>query len=420
MNVRLRRAAVRALPALPALCLSGALLGAQAAPKIPIRTLAPSAVVSKDSVGPVIVVRELSDRSVIVNDLQSRRVLMFDNKLAGARSVIDTIGGTDPGAAAKVQAWANTLIPYAGDSTLFVDRATQSLMVLDPKGKMARMMSLPRPGDFVTIGSNGEAGEPGFDSKGRLVYHGLPVRPAPVRDAERPWLPPIPVQVDTAPIVRADLDTRKIDTLTQVRLNISTPFKKLDVDNEGNAIMHMYVNPLGVDDPWALLSDGTIAVLSVQDYHINWVDPDGTKRSSPKMPFDWKRLDRQRIVDSLAPRLEQLNAQPTITMNTPSGPRTGRRQYEFLPPEKFGDYEQPVQTGALKADRKARLWILPRTSLSATGGGLLYDVVNRKGELVERVQFPKGYVLAGFGEGDTVYVLHLEGNKGTLERTTVK
>ncbi|HYW30181.1 MAG TPA: hypothetical protein VE869_01660 [Gemmatimonas sp.] len=422
MNIAgLLRAAVCALPA----TLIGSFssnAGAQPAPKIPIRTLAPSTAVSKDSVGPVLAVRALPDGNVMVNDPANRRVVLFDNKLATQKVVIDTIGGTEPDAAAKVVQWANTLIPYGPDSSLYVDRATQSLMVIDARGKVARMMSLPRPGDFVTIGAGGEAGHPGFDSKGRFVYHGLPIRPRPQPDAERPWLPPIPVQVDSAPIVRADLDTRKIDTLTSVKLNIGAPYKKLEVDAEGNAIMRMYVNPLGVDDPWALLSDGTIAVLSVHDYHINWVDPDGTRRSTPKMPFDWKRItdtDRQRIIDSLAPQLERMNNVAPRTMNTPSGPRTAKQQFEFLPPEKFGDYEQPIQTGAMKADLDNRLWIVPRTSLSAKGG-LLYDVINRKGEIVERVQFPGGYVLAGFGESGVLYVVRLNGQKGILERTTVK
>jgi hypothetical protein len=107
------------------------------------------------------------------------------------------------------------------------------------------------------------------------------------------------------------------------------------------------------------------------------------------------------------------------TMNTPSGPRTARQQFEFLPPEKFGDFEQPVQTGAVKSDLDARLWTLPKTSLGAKDG-LLYDVINRKGEIVERVQFPAGYVLGGFGEHGVLYVIHMNGRKGTLERTTVK
>jgi hypothetical protein len=50
----------------------------------------------------------------------------------------------------------------------------------------------------------------------------------------------------------------------------------------------------------------------------------------------------------------------------------------------------------------------------------LYDVINRKGEIESRVQFPPGYVLAGFGEKGVVYVMKLQGNRGLLERTTVR
>lgn len=377
---------------------------------------------SRDSVGPVTAIRELSNGSVLLNDPYTRRVLLFDAKLTSAKVVIDTIGGTEPGAPAKVQAPALTLIPYLGDSTLYADRVSQSLLVLDADGKVARVMSVPRPSDIGMMAQWGEAGIPGVDGKGRLVYHGLFTAKPPIRDAERPWLPPIPQQVDSSPVVRADFDTRRIDTLVALKNNLGAPFKSLDVDNEGNAVMHMYVNLLGVDDQFAVLSDGTAAVLSVHDYHLEFADPDGTRRTGPKMPFDWRRLtdaDKQRMRDSLSPELERRNSVAPRTMNTPSGPRTARQQFEFLPPEKFGDYEQPVQTAAMRADRDARLWILPRTSLNAKGG-LLYDVINRKGEIESRVQFPPGYVLAGFGEKGVVYVMKLSGNRGLLERTTVK
>src|SRR6476646_7480217 len=87
-----------------ALLVSSVHLAAQPAPAIPIRTLAPSTAVSKDSVGPVLVVRALSNGNILVNDLASRRVLWFDATLGRSRVVIDTSGGTGPDAPAKVQA----------------------------------------------------------------------------------------------------------------------------------------------------------------------------------------------------------------------------------------------------------------------------------------------------------------------------
>jgi len=404
------------------LLVAGGQLAAQQAVKIPIRTLAPSTAISKDSVGPVVAVRALSNGNILVNDLLTRRVLWFDATLARSRVVIDTSGGTGPDAPAKVQVPAATLIRYLGDSTLYADRVAQSLWVLDVNGKVARVMSIPRPSDIGMIAQGGESGIPGLDGKGRLVYHGQFASRPPIRNPDRPWLPPIPVQIDSSPIVRADFDTRKIDTLMLLKLNFGAPFKKLEEDNDGNVIMRMYVNLLGVDDQFATLSDGTAAVLSIHDYHIEWTDPDGTRRSTPKMPFDWRPLtetDKHRMMDSVRPELDRRNSVRPITINTPNGPRTGRQQFEFLPLDKFGDFEQPIQTGALMADRDARLWILPRTSLSAKDG-LLYDVINRKGEIEYRVQFPKDYALAGFGENGVVYVMHLNGRRGTLERTTVK
>jgi hypothetical protein len=230
------------------------------------------------------------------------------------------------------------------------------------------------------------------------------------------------VVCDSAPIVRADLDTRMIDTLAALKVSVLAPLNKLEVDNDGNVLIRISLTPFDIDDQWTLLSDGSIAVLSIHDYHIEWTDPDGTHRSTAKMPFDWRALtaeDKRRVVDSLRPAIERLNSVGPRTVRTPNGPRTFRQQYEFLPPDKFPDFVPPIQAGTVKADLDARLWVLPRTSLSAKNG-LLYDVINRKGEIVERVQFPAGYVLAGFGEHGALYVVRMNGRKGTLERTTLQ
>ena len=48
--------------------------------------------------------------------------------------------------------------------------------------------------------------------------------------------------------------------------------------------------------------------------------------------------------------------------------------------------------------------------------GFTYDVVNRKGEIIERVQLPKGHVLAGFGPHNVLYLTKTEGTTAYLER----
>jgi hypothetical protein len=49
--------------------------------------------------------------------------------------------------------------------------------------------------------------------------------------------------------------------------------------------------------------------------------------------------------------------------------------------------------------------VLPTTSAQSKGGELVYDIVNRKGELTQRVRLPEGRSIAGFGKGGTVYLM---------------
>jgi hypothetical protein len=84
------------------------------------------------------------------------------------------------------------------------------------------------------------------------------------------------------------------------------------------------------------------------------------------------------------------------------------------------DYVPPIRGFSARADADNHVWILPTTTLSARGGGLLYDVVNRQGEVFERVQLPPDRVIAGFGPGGAVYLMYGDRSTGyTLERTHV-
>lgn len=53
------------------------------------------------------------------------------------------------------------------------------------------------------------------------------------------------------------------------------------------------------------------------------------------------------------------------------------------------DYYPPIRMGTVKSDADGNVWLLPTTSV-LSDGGLVYDVVNRTGETIERVKFPPG------------------------------
>lgn len=401
---------------------AGAQTASSTATNIPVRKLGPAIATSRDTMGVFVTMRALSDGRVFVNDVAHTRVMLLDSLLSRGRVVIDTVGGGTASSPARAPLHSVTLIRYPGDSTLYIDRSAQSVLVLDQTGKVVRVMALPRPQDIPYLAGGGEGGQPEIDAKGRLVYHGV-YRPQ-VRPQDPNIRVPIniPLQRDSAPIVRADFDTRAIDTLAALKVNLGAPFDRVESDQMGNITLHYHVSVEDADDQWAMLSDGTIAIVSVQDYHVEFLDADGQRRSGPKMPFDWKRIDETRkqfLIDSLRPQLDSINSLPGRSINTPDGARQLRSRYAFKSIDKMADYEQPITTGAVKTDLQARLWIVPHTSASAAGG-VLYDVVNREGQLVERVQFPKNHALVGFGERGDVFVLRIEGKNGFLERRRVE
>ncbi|HYV95897.1 MAG TPA: hypothetical protein VE967_00430 [Gemmatimonadaceae bacterium] len=381
---------------------------------VPIRPLGAVEAISNDTLGQRIVTRGLSDGRVLVGvfpyglpnpDPNRRRVKLFDKSLQSFQLVRDS-------------SQIPTLIRFTGDSTLILDVQSRALLVLDPGGKIARTMALPKTQDFSAL--QGFIHIPAIDPQGRLVYQGNTPQPPQRGPNALPFQ--LPFFPDSAPIVRANFDTRTIDTVAKIRIVRQAT---LTVKPEGvNYVAKVVAELLSWADEWTMLPDGTIAIVRGQDYHIDWYAPDGTKSSTPKMPFDWRRItdeEKKHAIDSIGPILDSARTQmQPQTFQTPDGVQSRITiTFEAPPMSALPDYESPIGPGSVRADLDGNVWIVPRTSAAAQGG-LLYDVVNRKGELVERVQFPKGVALVGFGPGGVVYLNRIEGNAGFLQRAKIR
>ncbi|HYW50195.1 MAG TPA: hypothetical protein VE861_06300 [Gemmatimonadaceae bacterium] len=400
---------------------------AQALP--PVRPLGPVVRVSEtDVLGSVAAVRPLPGGRVLVNDITRRQLLLLDSAFAREAVIADTTAATANAYGGRISG----MIPYRGDSTLFIEPVSLSMLVLDGNGKIARVMAVPRPNDAQFM-VGGPFGTPGFDSNGRIVYRGftrptMPPPPAPGAASSAPRIPEMP---DSAPILRVALDTRKLDTASFFKI----PKTRATATQNANGGMSvsMMANPMPVVDDWTLLPDGTLAVVRGADYHIDWIAPDGARSSTPKIPFEWQRLSdeaKTAFVDSTKKAMEAARAagggNATVFTGGPGGPAGGppggamtmRIEMGGPPPGGGGpagtpmnitapaitmvpitdlpDYRPAFGTGATRADLDGNLWI--RTSKVANGGPV-YDVINRSGVLVDRVALPYGRVIAGFGAG---------------------
>jgi len=440
----------------------------------PIRQLGPVTAVAKEPLGAVASVRHLPDGRVLVNDIVGRRVVMFDPSLSTVIVIADTTSAT----ASAYGVRPGGLIAYRGDSTLFVDPASLSMLLIDPSGKITRVMSAPRANDVGFL-VGGPFGNPGFDPKGRLVYRAPPsftaFRPQGGGSGNR--LPQFPTPPDSAAIVRFDLATRKVDTATFFK----TPKLNLTVTQspEGGIRVNSTVNPLPQGDDWALLPDGTIALVRTKDYHVDWLNPDGTITSSPKIPFQWERLsdeakvafiDSARVVIEKARASGQFaqtgaqqvalrlptdgvaggarrdgpggdtprpgsapspapNAQPgtttatsggnTVTSAGPGGGALGGLlgPLTMISPSELPDYKPAFAPGSTRADADGNLWVRTSQNVDARP---VYNVINRKGVLIDRVQLPANRVLVGFGPDGVVYLAVRDGATAHLERARVK
>lgn len=392
-------------------------------------------------------VRALSDGSVLVNDLTGRKVTLLDPTLAHSTVIADSTSATSMAYSSRL----GGIIAYHGDTTLFVDPQSMSMLVLDAAGKVARVMSVPKAQD-ATFLIGGPFGNAGMDLSGRLVYRTMlrPIMSPPGPDGKMA----APISIDSAPIIRFDLDARRADTAGYIKV----PAPRVNINSsEGRVRITMQVNPVSVTDEWALLPDGDIAVVRGADFRVDRLKQDGTVVKGPKIPFEWQRLtdsSKQVIVDSVRKVMEEARARQLAIMqgNAPSpspsggaapaggmvfqmrvenGPpaagapatRSGGTSVElppvdFVPLSEMPDYLPAFSAGAVRADAEGNVWI--RTS-TVFKGVHVYDVVDSGGHLIDRVQLPAGRTIAGFGKEGVVYLAVRDGAAGVrLERARTR
>src|SRR5262245_44427419 len=141
-----------------------ALTAASAAAQQPaIRQLGATVATSNETFGGNVTVRHLKN-GVLINDAQNRRLLHLDGTLANPKVVADSTPETGTAYAGRIAG----LIPYRGDSSLFIDPQSLSMLVIDPTGKLtSKVMSVPRSQDVGFMVATGGAG---YDPNGYFVY----------------------------------------------------------------------------------------------------------------------------------------------------------------------------------------------------------------------------------------------------------
>jgi hypothetical protein len=407
--------------------------------------------VSTDSLASVASALPLPGGRVLVNDAKGRRLLVFDSTLAHATIVADTTSVTSNGYGSG----SGTLIRFRADTALFISPYSLSMFVIGPAATVVRVMAIPRPDDAQAL--LGIFGIPGFDARGRLLYfRGLGSLPGMLmlgRGSPPPQMTGLMAQMfpvgrtDSAAVVRVDLATRVLDTATSIKIPKSRREFKLDAQGMLQAI-ETTPDPLPLVDAWTVLPDGSLAVIRARDYHVDWLDADGRWSSTPKMPFDWQRVSderKQTLIDSAVKawqagydQVEASRRRGATRVGGGGGGSGGRgggvggggggpaveiAPTTAIPPSlnDLPDYAPPFKQDAgpppVHADADGNIWI--RTTTMAKDQPV-YDVVNRRGEIFDRVQLPSFRTIAGFGPGVIYMAVKDSAGIVRLERAKVK
>jgi hypothetical protein len=386
----------------------------------PLRELGPM-IFTSEALGALSGMRPLPGGRVLVNDPAKRQVLLLDSSLKVIGIVADTTRATQNSYGTR----GGGLLAYRGDSSLLIDPASFSMLVIDPAGKVSHVIAAPRPEALRAL-IGGPSGSSGFDSRGRLVYQNVfpNFGNRPVSAGQSLQLP------DTAPIVRFDLATRRLDTAAFTKV-YATATRLIVLHGEDGSQLSPVIDPLPLVDDWTMLPDGVIAILR-KDYHVDFIEADGSKSSGGKIPFYWQHLSdsaKVALIESARVATEKLSASEVPAGYLPLGVNIGltgpsgevgsiqvgggasRRKLtpppvSFVAPSELPDYKPAFAARAMHADAEGNLWvrIIPTKATTETAGRPEYDVLDRTGKLVDCVIIPKGTTIVGFGPGGAVYL----------------
>ena len=242
-------------PGIPILLFIGLALayspaGAQAsAAAVPRLQLAPATGTHPEEFTFISSLRELSDGRVIASDGRENKLLVLDFRDGSS----ETIGRVGRGP--NEYGMVGSVLPTAGDSSLLGDFMGRRWLLLDG----ARIVVTVPPDDSALKLTQGFVA--GADALGRVMQ--CTTSQPPVGTSETGIH-------DSSAVTFISRQTGKVDTVAMVRNN---PMRRQVSKNDKGEINFMSIMPVGVlvprEEP-VLFADGTLAVLRIDPFRVDW------------------------------------------------------------------------------------------------------------------------------------------------------
>jgi hypothetical protein len=361
--------------------------GASQAPALPpVRNVAIRIAQSPDSfgggAGPVV----LSTGQVVVAHRATKRVLMYDPTLAEAITIIDP-ASPPPN---RFPAYPPKLFRGAGDTVYMTDIKSGYLRVIAPTGAIVRWQPFADPEDLGWI-TNLYAGAQ-FGENGNVYFAATLVRREPGNFSAEPH--------DTLYLVHYNLRSQRRDTLGFINVKrSSTPVESGGPSGQGRSVT-MYIAPFDIGDAIALNSLGELAVIRADDFHVDWLLPNGAWRHAPPVGWQWKRYtdEEKRVI--AAERNASFDAGKVQVAQRADAPARSITMASAPIP----DIEPAFAPMSAIADHNGLIWIrLGASSMNRVAGQPTYAAIDGSGAIVDRIQLPYDRTLIGFDKAGHIY-----------------
>ncbi len=375
-----------------------------------------------------------SDGHVFVADAFNRTTWRLDASLGNPTLVLDSVAGRPNTFSAN-----SFLSPFRGDSALFYDEQAAALVVIDPVGKISRVIAPPPAPDRMSFMMFGyEYGLPSTSPTLGLVFKmGVAITHPP------PNAPPEARVVDSISVIRMDVTTRATDTVA--RISGGREYLR-PVDADGRTTSILAPMPFPFYDDAVVTTDGAIAIFHAREYRLEWIDPDGTRSAGSRIPYAWQKItdaDRVRLIDSVnAPKHHAYDSvvakRAADSVRTGAGPMAksttvnAEGEYVTRPvpapapkqpilaiPADIPDFLPPTGQHAVLADADNHVWIHVRQAPSGMRDDNLWEVVDRHNLIVDRIIAPDGATVAGFAPG-FVYLVRHDAGASKLEKWRIR
>ena len=366
------------------------------AQNVPTRTLSKADAEYAEPFTQITGVRELKDGRVIVIDPRDKTVQAVDLKAGTAVKLGRE--GSGPGE----YGMPFRLLPLPNDTSAVVDMLNNRMLLITPDAKVGGFVDLnvPAPagrgdgrgGGMMMIGGQMPTSS---DGKGRMYMQGMPFRMTENG----------PQTADSVPMVRWDRASGKRDTLAWQRVPQGAS-QITSRGGRGNMSVRIGAGaPFTGTDIMAVALDGRVAIAHHDPYSVDFVNEAGQRTRGQPIKYD-------RIKVTEGHKQEWRERQRGATMMMVSNDN-GRRSASVGPntnvqdPENWGgEYMPPFlqNQNTVQFSNDGFLWV-QRTG--PAGQPPTYDVIDRAGNLVQKVVLPKKARLLGFGNG-AVYIARVD------------